>query len=303
MSIQRPRSGFSLIELLVVIAIIATLIALLLPAVQQAREAARRAQCKNNLKQLGLAFHNYHDVHQCLPPAVIEPMKVGGTSLAQTFGIWFRILPYLEQAAAVGEFDLTKTPGDTVNLVMAGKIPMNVLHCPSGPTLFSTQAIEQSNGGKTTHYYGISGPIGTNPVTGTSYGKDAIASGYNYGSISRSGFFPWHTHTRFRDCTDGLSNSGIVGEISWGDYTGYRVWTRGSNTGPIAYATKNVVGLWTPNSLNNGLLNNGVFGSEHTGGVQFLFADGSVRFLSDSIASSIWMGLASINESEVITIP
>src|SRR5438309_1662617 len=104
-NIGTRRRGFTLIELLVVIAIIAVLIALLLPAVQQAREAARRTQCKNNLKQLGLAMHNYHDVHSCFPPA--------GIFLDQTTNVWHSfhtyLLPYIDQNNVYQEFKIDLT--------------------------------------------------------------------------------------------------------------------------------------------------------------------------------------------------
>ncbi len=94
--VRRKSRGFTLIELLVVIAIIAILIALLLPAVQQAREAARRTQCKNNLKQIGLAFHNYHDVYNTFPVGSREWVGTGGTSWGQSW--WLSMLPYMEQS-------------------------------------------------------------------------------------------------------------------------------------------------------------------------------------------------------------
>src|SRR6187399_2771890 len=98
MPLNSRRRGFTLIELLVVIAIIAVLIALLLPAVQQAREAARRTQCKNNLKQIGLAFHNYHDAYQTFPPATIILINpTGPMAMMGGASCWTMMLPYLEQ--------------------------------------------------------------------------------------------------------------------------------------------------------------------------------------------------------------
>jgi len=113
---QKVRAGFTLIELLVVIAIIAVLIALLLPAVQQAREAARRSQCKNNLKQLGLAMHNYADVHNGLPMAGVSS-TAGGTYVGRdSWGYFHRILPYLEQTAVYNSLDQNLRPNGTENV-------------------------------------------------------------------------------------------------------------------------------------------------------------------------------------------
>src|SRR5262245_57858472 len=125
-SMHRER-GFTLIELLVVIAIIATLIALLLPAVQQAREAARRTQCKNNLKQLGLAMHNYHDVYNGLPVSA----QAGGT-VVQHGSLTFALYPYLEQAAQVSGWNPTGVLPCLFNVsAPLPSIPLQILRCPS----------------------------------------------------------------------------------------------------------------------------------------------------------------------------
>ena len=119
---RRTRRGFTLIELLVVIAIIAILIALLLPAVQQAREAARRTQCKNNLKQLGLALHNYHDVHRCFP--------FGHEGTTKSFSAFSMLLPYLEQANVYNQIDFN-VPISHANNAGPLLIELPALRCPS----------------------------------------------------------------------------------------------------------------------------------------------------------------------------
>ncbi len=132
------RSGFTLIELLVVIAIIAILIALLLPAVQQAREAARRTQCRNNLKQIGLALHNYHDVHRQFPFANF-PLIGSGASTIKSASWLVRILPMMDQAAAFNTLDFVNTndftgqDGVARNWVTMTTLKMGGVNCPSNP--------------------------------------------------------------------------------------------------------------------------------------------------------------------------
>ncbi len=158
------RRGFTLIELLVVIAIIAVLIALLLPAVQQAREAARRTQCKNNLKQLGLAMHNYHDTFNRLPP--------GGFQAGNRFSYAVSVLPFLEQGNLFQQFNQDVIYNNNVPLTAGG--PTNLAQglvrvpgylCPSSPR-------EEVNSGDpryTLHYYGVAGPDDGQPAATNRY--------------------------------------------------------------------------------------------------------------------------------------
>lgn len=132
-SLKRVRSGFTLVELLVVIAIIGVLVGLLLPAVQAAREAARRMQCSNNLKQLGLAFHNYHDAHKTFPPpAVIGLRQANGLNMAAGTSWCTALLPFFEQGALYNSIDTTISPYDP-RLAVQAQTVISVFICPSGP--------------------------------------------------------------------------------------------------------------------------------------------------------------------------
>lgn len=243
------RSGFTLIELLVVIAIIAVLIALLLPAVQQAREAARRSQCKNNLKQLGLALHNYEGTHRMLPAgcsySTVPRLGAAGT---HSFGPSYiaMLLPFLEQSAAYNGMTWNgKSPGFVgEGAPSAGNLnyqwakdahPPTV--CPSFPPVGAQMAREQYN-----VYAGIAGAV--EPVSFTEtrvyyVGQDATKPG-----MSGGGMLPPNIWVRFRDVSDGLSNTMMMGEqggqllnIS----NGYSVVLASQGAAPVG--TNNVTGF------------------------------------------------------------
>ncbi len=148
------RRGFTLIELLVVIAIIAVLIALLLPAVQAAREAARRMQCTNNMKQIGLAVHLYEQTNGGLPPSAIVVYTSPGVLWSSDYGPFTRILPYLEQSASYAAFDLTSAYGDQANLTATAQV-IATFTCPSEAR---TDSIDDPN-------FGVTGGT-TSPITG-----------------------------------------------------------------------------------------------------------------------------------------
>lgn len=294
---RRLTRGFTLIELLVVIAIIAVLIALLLPAVQQAREAARRTQCKNNMKQFGLALHNYHDTALTFPPGGFYQ----GTNIGTGMGWQVSILPYMDQAPMYNQFNFNATAyTDATNLAIALRNPPGFF-CPSGQNNVSANGGEVSGGRPclSVHYYGVMGPKGTNPRTGAAYTVNANPAGH--GGFSAHGLMPRHANRRMSDIIDGTSNTLAIGEISWISANCYRVWTRGCDSSACG-STKNVLnGINTTpyNGSNN--FNDVSFGSQHVGGAHFLNADGSVTFLSQNIDMGVYLSLASINGGESVS--
>ncbi|MFM7038465.1 MAG: DUF1559 domain-containing protein [Planctomycetaceae bacterium] len=301
------RRGFTLIELLVVIAIIAILVALLLPAVQQAREAARRTQCKNNLKQLGLAAHNHHDVYNRMPvghygvPKDITWSGTGPRNLQwrqhQWFGILPQLLPYIEQsslynqipiwkgldhrpdpASATGNylpevawFDDTQT-----NTLAQFKLP--AVLCPSDPQKTRNppycpilQHMDET-GFFTVVGFGTERGYGETNYLGVAGYFGNISWGMPFG-----GMFGDRTHkVNFRDITDGTSNTLMFGESTGGDFLNWR-WM-GAGAMPTAWGFNN-----TPTQ------NWYQYESFHTAVVQFALADGSVRAISKNIDNNLYV--------------
>lgn len=307
MSSPPPRQrAFTLVELLVVIAIIGVLIALLLPAVQQAREAARRMQCTNQLKQVTLALHNYTDTFLKLPSSGYDNLE---------HSIWVRLAPFMEQQAFYDRYNFNQTSSRSGgNLTLVKEVPMSGIRCPSGTVQFCMIGDASRATSYTTHYYGIQGPVGENATTGTQYKRYENVSSTGFAS---QGLFTLAS-TAYRDAigfsaiVDGMSNTLAFGEISWNDYTGYREYTLGIYWGSTSessiMATKDVnwpinVGLHSTNSVYRGYNRTGAFGSHHPGGANFALADGAVRFLPDTINLDTYYALASRNGSEVVSLP
>jgi prepilin-type N-terminal cleavage/methylation domain-containing protein/prepilin-type processing-associated H-X9-DG protein len=291
----RRRPGFTLIELLVVIAIIAVLIGLLLPAVQKVREAANRMKCSNNLKQIGLGLHNYHDTYNSFPP--------GGTTSGKD-GLAFHvlILPFIEQDNLYKQFDLNQSHGSATNKPL-GFTRVPIYMCPSAVNLVTGNKAE-GDGAATTHYHGNGGPndLATN--------KYLVVATMN-GGLAQQGVLGRDTKHRIADITDGSSNTFLVGETSWtrpgGADVGYRVWHRGCNAqaGQACCSCRNVANA--PNTVwflgGNTNYSNFSFGSIHPGGTHFLFGDGSTRFVSDNVALGVLLATSSRNGGEVETVP
>lgn len=286
---RQPRAGmlgFTLIELLVVIAIIAILVSLLLPAVQQAREAARRTQCRNHLKQLGLALHNYHDVHSCFPPGWIEPLSKWGLTPAETrngFAWGAMILPYVEQgnlysqinfeAALLTEPDRNPaTPQLENNATLAATQVLTIFHCPSdvGPE----RQDNWNNAGVTIADMAMSdyvGNLGTWPVWGN-----------GSHSAPAEGIFFRNSRIRISQITDGTSNTFLLGERRWtGVYpNGYPLFGDAYWIGTVDGWALDITGS-TAKYMNHG--HPSAFSSQHSGGATFALCDGSVRFVSENI--------------------
>jgi prepilin-type N-terminal cleavage/methylation domain-containing protein len=230
---QPAIRGFTLIELLVVIAIIAILIALLLPAVQQAREAARRSQCKNNLKQIGLALHNYESTFTLLPQGTFLSGGAATGGISNSFGPIPYLLPYFEQSAAYALFDFNVDGNTHANNMNARQQKLEVLKCPSdalGGTAFVIAGTQCPSGCGASNYQ---------PSLGNNANYSPTAAGIYKGPMLRG------YGARFRDFTDGMSNSAMFGEIKLGPATTASTGAVAA-TDPFFYATARQVpfGQW-----------------------------------------------------------
>ena len=330
-SVTRSRRGFTLIELLVVIAIIAILIALLLPAVQQAREAARRTQCKNNLKQLGLAAHNFHDVYNRFPAGnFAAPIDVtfggaGPKNLTfydhQLYGTLPQLLPQIEQANLYNNLEIWKgvdhrddntttaddyivegaffSDGPTWAAAQA-KIPAFL--CPSDPqksvarTLATMHYWQTPTGGSITYsYWATDYGLGSTNYTGVAGHFGPITRHASWAALK--GIFGQRTKTRFRDVTDGTSNTLLFGELT-GDVTA-PIGTAAAGSSDLNLHWVNTPAMVTAWGLGKGT-NPYRFSSYHTGIVQFTMADGSVRGVSTNIDSNTYRYLAGMGDGNVI---
>ncbi len=289
---HRPR-GFTLIELLVVIAIIAILIALLLPAVQQAREAARRTSCKNNLKQLGLGLHNYHDTHGCYPPGYIYRPGASGNQLG--FGWVAMILPMLDQANLYNEFNFNLPIFDAANLTAREKQIPGLL-CPSDP-VSENNFVEM---GSSAERYAMGCYV-------ASFGPPDLDATQE----KRAGMFSRNSSTRARDIIDGMSNTLCVGErqngafrngASHGNHFEYETTWAGA-VRDISDPTDDhghMVLFQSGHVPNSPQSDDRDVSAPHIGFAQFLLGDGSVRLIGSSIDFGVYTGLSTISGGEVI---
>ena len=295
------RRGFTLIELLVVIAIIAILIALLLPAVQQAREAARRTQCKNNLKQIGLALHNYHDVHSTLPSGwiAVENGQHSAHHGGSGAGWGTMILPFMDQAPLYNSFDASLSIIDPANEPFHTTI-LPAWQCPSDPKPDKWTIEDEHSGGgplaqlPTANY--VAG-FGTEELDGCE-NAPGVAPVASNGQCIGDGAFYHNSKVRFADVTDGLSNTLIVGERRTHTVLGwFSTWVGMVPEGEEAF--QRVQGAFD-HVPNDPVAHLDDFGSQHQGGAQFVLGDGHVRFVSENIDKTLYQSLGTIKGGEVV---
>jgi len=295
----RRSAGFTLIELLVVIAIIAILIALLLPAVQQAREAARRTQCRNNLKQMGLALHNYHDEFGVFPMGYHWPLGTGWS---------YHLLPQLDQGTLYNSFTVgtPQTVSESIwrsgapSVAIGTKLP--VFRCPSSASPDSRENVDGVPVRIPCDYIGCASGVRT---------TDSPTSSHGIGLENLDGILFRTSNVKMRDILDGTSNTVGIGEaVNESSASQVDHWYIGSD---------DLGRLDTPNSqdsseflgslgvkLNLFYLGSSTddieisFKSRHPGGVQFLLMDGRVRFISQSIDASVRQGLGTRAGGEVL---
>ncbi len=282
MKLVRKQRGFTLIELLVVIAIIAVLIALLLPAVQQAREAARRSECKNNLKQIGLAMHNYHDTFNTLPPGYINATAY----TSQLWGWAPMLLPYVDQAPLYNTLGVGNAAW-VVNSTTTSNVVLPAFKCTS-----DTGSSLVASAGARANYAANNGcSIATNFAT-----ANPACSETSIGTTSATGGGPFSGNSKrnFRDFQDGLSNTFLVGERMSSGVIGSAtvgsdvIWIGVLGASSAANATYILGDSNSPPNTGAGAN----YSSRHTGGAQFLMGDGAVRFISSNISATTYQNLS-----------
>ena len=284
------KHGFTLVELLVVITIIGILIALLLPAVQAAREAARRLQCSNNFKQIGLALHNYESARGTFPQGELtsEVGACGWTKQYYGCGWGVMILPYLELRNVYDHFDFNKYYNVAPNSdLTAGGTSLKAYQCPSDPQLdplvFASGSIDQPGMNPLED-------LGRSNMAGVADSKDwSCSHDGNWTTSNGDGVLYNFSATRIADIRDGTSNTLAVGETA-GSYTGSFYGTEF-----VVYTVSDTsVGINGPNTIPGGgtfHYYGAGFSSYHPGGCHFLLCDGSVQFLSQNIDQRILTAL------------
>jgi prepilin-type N-terminal cleavage/methylation domain-containing protein/prepilin-type processing-associated H-X9-DG protein len=315
------RRAFTLVELLVVIAIIGVLTAMLLPAIQGARESARRAQCTSNIKQLAMAAHNYHSAKKKFPTGAHLPVDVGDRPTMGT-NLWVELLPYIEEYSLYNKWDFDDNRNNVAGGLSATQAQViRILVCPSDPL---SEPVWELVGGVGTPpwswgYYAISS-------YGGSAGRRAIQAGPppEFARLTRDGVFFISSNIRMKDITDGSSKTLFMGERNHDDPEYDRrkdiVWT---GSGPMAgwgrwayVAGSGVSGSVTLHSaapINyhvppDGNFSNvedraAAFGSDHPGGANFALADGSVRFIAEDLPLEQLQNLSTRAGDEVIEAP
>jgi len=323
---RRLDRGFTLIELLVVIAIIAILIALLLPAVQQAREAARRTQCKNKLKQIGLALHNYHDVFGMFPYSTANvglcKLPNGNTNVTNHRG-WLYLLPYIDKAPLYNKFNFSAATGSrnvgggtlagggaiaSGNAILGTRI-LDTLICPSDPgnaVYIHANAVYGTgvaNTARVSYDFSVSIPH---------QGAAATCVYWNRESLTTRAMFGQNSNTRIRDVTDGTSNSVAVIETTLEHFDGVAPsWATAQHVGlGINFMSGRGINefkccAWdTPPFKRPKIIGRlgewGDPGSAHIGGMHILLGDGHVRFINENLDRTVVLNLGRIGDNQVL---
>lgn len=294
------RPAFTLIELLVVIAIIAILIGLLLPAVQKVREAAARTQCINNMKQVGLALHNYHDSNQKFPPGYVSAVDASGNDTGPGWGWAAHILPQMEQDNLFRQIDL-KQPIEAAANAAARVVIVKSYLCPSDtPPPQAFPVGPRSSSGQLTS-------------TTCTVAPANVVGSYGVGEpgVEGDGVFFRNSTVRIADITDGTSSTLMAGERSF--YYAEATWVgavTGSNLAPtpgspmpvqtenasnfvLAHTGETYDGPASPKEINH-------YSARHTGGGNFVFADGHVAYLSRSTSYATYKALSTRAKGEVV---
>jgi prepilin-type N-terminal cleavage/methylation domain-containing protein len=290
---SRKRFGFTLIELLVVIAIIAVLIALLLPAVQQARESARRTQCKNNLKQLGLALHNYENTSKLLPPGYIT----GASTTVAGYSWGCMILPYMEQSTIYNSINFNAAAGSLPQQLSAWK-------CPSDPNSIGLSTYNSVTGSQNNGVWTTNPTVPSTNNAKSNYVGNGGSAGLSIGA--GNGVFFINSNIQLAAVTDGLSNTFFGGErhqglgsAAWGVAVADDSWDNVNNVvvvGGAGNTGRQVLGCGASNLQKS----SSGFGSMHVGGCHMLLGDGAVRFVSENVYLPTFQNLCARNDGNVV---
>lgn len=300
--------AFTLVELLVVIAIIGVLVALLLPAVQAAREAARRSQCTNNMKQFGLAMQNYHAAKNTFPPGSERDISKGtGNFRDPRVSPHVHLLPYMELQPLFDRVDWSYSWEADVHTVLR-QSNVTGFACPSKEDNHANYYYVNNQwrvgpGEYASHYLGVMGAKGLIPGLRDQYEIDTSSG--SHGGFATNGILIRDRAISASKITDGLSKTFLMGEMAW-DIGEYEAWNGGLSPGwQNSMTTKNVAhplnSYKFDRALNQLSINDTSFGSEHAGrGTHFLMADGSVHFVSEDIPLDGLKAHASRKDAEVL---